>query len=266
MERNLRLIAGEALEEDEGRGTAPAAEDDGYLLDAYSRAVSGACEGLLVVADEQTAGRGRMRRNWWAPPGAALLTSLLFRPPLPPEHVQQLTMLCALAAADAVTECTGLSVALKWPNDLLVQDRKLAGLLAEAAFKGACLDFVVVGVGINVNMDFVSAPEFITPATSLRLALGHPVARLDLLVIYLDGVARRYAQLKVGRSPYEEWAGRLVTLGRMVCVRQVDETFEGIAEGVDPDGALLLRTADGACRRLLAADVSLQGRRSVEDV
>jgi BirA family transcriptional regulator, biotin operon repressor / biotin---[acetyl-CoA-carboxylase] ligase len=233
---------------------------------AKACAGAGAHEGLLVVADEQTAGRGRMQRDWWAPSGAALLTSVLFRPPLLAEQAQQLAMLCALAAADAVTECTGLSVALKWPNDLLLRERKLAGVLAETAFKGDCLDFVVVGVGINVNMDFVDAPEFITPATSLRLALGHPVARLGLLLVYLDGVAQRYAQLKAGHSPYKEWSARLVTLGRMVRARRMDGVLEGVAEGVAPDGALLLRTADGVCRRLLAADISLRGGHPVQDV
>ncbi len=232
---------------------------------AKARAGAGAPEGLVVIADEQTAGRGRMRRQWWAPPAAALLSSLLFRPPSSLRQPHQLTMLCALSAADAVAGCTGLSVRLKWPNDLLVRGRKLAGLLAESAFKGDDLDYVVVGMGLNVNMDFVDAPEFITPPTSLRLALGHPVPRLGLLVTYLDGVAQRYAQLKTGHSPCAEWADRLVTLGRVVRVRRKDGTLEGMAEGVDPDGALVLRTADGVRHRLLAGDVSLRADRSVQE-
>jgi BirA family biotin operon repressor/biotin-[acetyl-CoA-carboxylase] ligase len=224
---------------------------------AKRRASEGAPEGLLVIADEQTAGRGRLGRTWWAPPGSALLTSLLFRPSLPPDRVQQLTMLCALAAADAVGDTTGLAVDLKWPNDLLIRGRKLAGLLTESAFKADHLDFVIVGMGLNVNTDFAQAPPLIAPATSLWLELGHPVDRLTLLVAYLEGVTQRYGQLEA-QSPYHEWASRLVTLGQPVTAHLVDQTLSGLATGVEADGALSLRTADGVVHRLLAADVSLR--------
>jgi BirA family biotin operon repressor/biotin-[acetyl-CoA-carboxylase] ligase len=225
---------------------------------AKERASEGAPEGLLVIADEQLAGRGRRGRNWWAPAGSALLTSLLFRPLLSPAQAQQLTMLCALAAADAVTETTALTVDLKWPNDLIVNGRKLAGLLTESAVKVDRLDFAVVGLGMNVNADFANAPSFIVPATSLRLELGRAVDRLELLVAYLNDVARRYARLKGGESPRGEWASRLITLGQPVTAHLGEETLSGLAQGVDADGALLLRTADGTVYRLLAADVSLR--------
>lgn len=255
---------------------------------AKTLADQGAPEGLLVIADEQSAGRGRMGRNWWSPPGHALLTSLLFRPASPygildrdqrpnagptPFHiaVQQLAMLCALAAADAVHCLTGLSVELKWPNDLLVHNRKLAGLLAESIYRGNHLEAVIIGVGINVNTDFAQAPPFITPATSLRRELNSPVCRSSLLVRYLSEVGRRYAALKYGTGPYAEWADRLATLGQRVTARAAHKAADknagndatpryttGIAERVDIDGALLLRTDDGALHRLLAADVSIE--------
>jgi BirA family biotin operon repressor/biotin-[acetyl-CoA-carboxylase] ligase len=264
---------------------------------ARERAVQGAPEGLLAIAEEQTAGRGRMGRRWWAPAGSALLSSLLFRPgrTIEPfgqsvseragpargqvraggdglQPAQQLTMLCALAAADAVAELTALAVDLKWPNDLLVRGRKLAGLLAESAYTGDRLDAVIVGLGINVNTDFGSAPPFMDAATSLRLELGHPVDRLPLLVAYLDGVAQRYARFKGGALPFDEWVNRLVTVGQYVTAVVGTQTapspdavggvspqrLSGLAEGVDVDGALLLRTSDGSVHRLLAADVSLQ--------
>jgi BirA family biotin operon repressor/biotin-[acetyl-CoA-carboxylase] ligase len=254
---------------------------------AKTLADQGAPEGLLVIADEQSAGRGRLGRQWWSPPGHALLTSLLFRPASPygipdrgqrpnvgptPFHitVQQLAMLCALAAADAVHYLSGLPVELKWPNDLLVHNRKLAGLLAESIYRGNHLEAVIIGVGINVNTDFAQAPAFIAPATSLRCELKSPVCRSSLLVRYLDEVDRRYAALKNGTSPYTEWADRLATLGQRVTARWARHTAEksarsdatarfaiGIAERVDIDGALVLRTDDGALHRLLAADVSI---------
>jgi BirA family biotin operon repressor/biotin-[acetyl-CoA-carboxylase] ligase len=225
---------------------------------AKERARPGAPEGLLVIADEQSCGRGRRGRNWWSPAGSALLSSLLFRPSLPPTQAQRLTMLCALAAADAVAETTNLTVDLKWPNDLVIGGRKLAGLLTESAFRGDQLDFAVVGLGLNVNTDLAGAPQFLAPATSLRMELGHSIDRLELLLAYLDGVARRYARLKAGASPHQEWAGRLCTLGRPVIAHLGDQTLSGLAQGVDADGALLLRTADGTVHRLLAADVSLR--------
>jgi BirA family biotin operon repressor/biotin-[acetyl-CoA-carboxylase] ligase len=251
---------------------------------AKAQATAGAPEGLLVIAEEQTSGRGRMARRWWAPAGSALLTSLLFRPAMsPPESAQarhrhdtaghwsltqQLVMLCALAAADAITELTSLVVDLKWPNDLLIGGRKLAGLLAESTFRGDQLEAVVVGMGINVNTDFANAPPFMVPATSLQLELGQPVHRLSLLMAYLDGIARRYAQFQEGQGPYDEWASRLATLGQQVTAHLSKQTaaepgepsqyLSGVAQGVDVDGALLLRTADGTVHRLLVADVSLR--------
>lgn len=226
------------------------------LVKEHARA--GALEGLLVITDEQSSGRGRRGRSWWAPAGSALLTSLLFRPSLPTAQAQQLTMLCALAAADAIAETSNLFVDLKWPNDLTVAGRKLAGLLTESAFQGDHLEFVVVGLGLNVNTDFSDAPPFITPATSLQLELGQPVDRLELLVAYLDGVAQRYARLKEGSSPHKEWVSRLAILGQPVTAHLDNRTLSGLAQGVDADGALLLRTADGTVHRLHAADVSLR--------
>ena len=231
---------------------------------AKERAAHWAPEGLLVVADEQVSGRGRLDRSWWAPPGGALLTSLLFRPSLPSSHasVGQLTMLCALAAADAVRALTGLQVDLKWPNDLMIRSGstwlKLAGLLAETGFLGERLAFVVVGLGLNVNMDMSQAPELLTPATSLMSQLARPVDRLALLRAYLNNVAERYAQLGQGISPHGEWASRLVTLNCQVGAQVGDQKLEGYAEGVGEDGALLLRTPDGQLHRLQAADVSLR--------
>ncbi len=224
---------------------------------ARACASEGAPEGLLIIADEQSAGRGRMGRHWWSPPGSALLTSLLFRPALLPERAQQLTMLCALAAADAVNELTALSADLKWPNDLLIAGHKLAGLLTTSAIEGDSLDHVIVGMGLNVNTDWSDAPPLITPATSLRRELGRSVDRLALLVAYLDGVARRYTQL-VQQSPYDEWASRLITLGQTITAHQGKQTVSGLAQGVDASGALLLRTAQGDVHRLFAADVSLK--------
>lgn len=227
-------------------------------------AEQGAPEGTLLVADEQLAGRGRFERRWHAPPGCCLLASLLFRPGrfgLPAGQAQQVTMVCALAAVEAVAEVTGLAVGLKWPNDLVYQDRKLAGLLTELGFAAETLDWVVVGLGLNVNLDFASesGPPLSETAASLQTILGRPVSRLALLRAYLVRVEEGYEALRAGHSPHPAWAGKLTTLGRQVTVSGPGQTLHGLAEAVDEDGALLLRLADGSLRRVLAGDVTLRG-------
>jgi BirA family biotin operon repressor/biotin-[acetyl-CoA-carboxylase] ligase len=233
----------------------------------------GAPEGSLAITDRQLAGRGRLGRRWVAPAGSSLLTSLLFRPTfLPATRAQQLTMICSLAAADAVTEVTGLRPALKWPNDLLLNGKKLAGVLTELGFggegasSGNTLTWGVVGVGLNVNVDFNARafghdlPDLAQTAISLAMALGRPVPRLPLLHRYFIGVERRYEALKAGHSPHQEWAARLATLGQPVIASTPEGACQGVAEDVDEAGALLLRRSDGGAVRVLAGDVTLLGR------
>jgi len=234
---------------------------------AKGLAARGASEGTVVVADRQTAGRGRMGRRWLAPPGTCLLCSILFRPDLPPAQAQWLTMLCALATADAVEEVARLRVALKWPNDLIIESRipnpesriwrKLGGILTETEVTGERLEFVVIGIGINVNVPPDVLPTLAPDATSVLAEIGQPVDRVALLATFLDGVERRYESLRTGESPYREWAARLGTLGQPVEATVFEEVVTGRAESVDEDGALLLRTSDGALHRLVAGDVTL---------
>lgn len=234
---------------------------------AKDLAAQGALEGTVVLADEQTAGRGRMGRRWVAPAGTCLLCSILFRPKLPPTQVQQLTMLCSLAAADAVEEVAGLRVWLKWPNDLIVKVRgpkskvrswkKLAGVLTETGVVGGQMDFVVVGIGINVNVPPGALPALAPDATSVLAEMGEPVGRVALLVTFLAEVEQRYQALQAGKGPHQEWRARLATLGRTVKAITSGKVLVGVAESVDEGGALLLRTPDGVRHRLLAGDVTL---------
>lgn len=232
---------------------------DSTNLRAVALARAGAPEGLVVVAEEQTAGQGRLGRRWYAPRGSALLISLLFRPPLIPAQAQRVTMVCSLAAVHAVAEVGGLEARLKWPNDIVVADAKLGGLLTELGVGDGNLGYVVVGIGLNVNLDVAQLPDLIAPATSLSAALGRPVSRRDLLVSFLQRADDLYGGLRNGWSPRAAWREALVTLGRAVTVGTPQETLQGIAEDVDEDGALLLRMEDGALRRVLAGDVTLRG-------
>ena len=226
---------------------------------AKELAAQGAAEGLVVVTDEQTAGRGRMSRRWLAPAGTSLLASILFRPNLAPLRANQLTMLCSLAAADAVTQVAGLPVALKWPNDLVVGEtawRKLAGVLTDTGILGDQLSFVVVGIGINVNLPPRALPELAPNATSILAETGRATDRASLLAALLAGIERRYDRLRSDESPHAEWAARLATLGRRVTATTSQGTLTGIAEAVHENGALLLRTEEGALVSLAAGDVT----------
>jgi BirA family biotin operon repressor/biotin-[acetyl-CoA-carboxylase] ligase len=222
-------------------------------------AQEGAPEGSVVVTDHQTAGRGRLARRWEAPPGCCLLLSLLFRPPLAAHQVQRLTMACGLAVAEAIEATTGLAVGLKWPNDVLIGGAKVAGILTELELQGSRVAAAVVGIGLNVNLDPEALPGgLLVPATSLSKALGRQVARRPLLLALLQALEARYLALCGGRSPHDEWAGRLVTLGRRVTVSGPGRKVAGVAEGVNADGALLVRLDDGRLETVVAGDVTLR--------
>ncbi|HJW84699.1 MAG TPA: biotin--[acetyl-CoA-carboxylase] ligase [Anaerolineae bacterium] len=222
----------------------------------------GAPHATLVVADDQTTGRGRLGRSWTMPPLSGLALSILVRPDLAASRVNRLTMLAGLAAAEGIEQATGLAVDLKWPNDVVIQNaqrkvRKLGGILCESALVGEQIDYAVVGIGLNLNFDFADQPELSETATSVMLHAGHEVDRLRVLAAVIERFAARFADLHSDRLRVV-WAERLLTLGRRVEARAGAATWIGLAEAVDGDGALLLRTDDGTLRRLQAADVTLQ--------
>jgi len=225
-----------------------------YLLDEARR---GAPDGVVAVADHQSAGRGRLGRSWESPAGANLLISVLLRPVLPPALLHLCTAAAALAAADACDAVAGVTPSLKWPNDLLVGERKLAGVLAEvdpgAPGGPPGSSAVVVGVGINVG--WPGPPG--AGGTSLQAAAGHPVDRDELLGAFLVALAPRRAELGTTegrRRLATEWRDRCATLGRPVRVEVAEGFFEGIATDLDDGGHLVVRTADGT-RVVPAGDV-----------
>ncbi len=213
--------------------------------DARALAEAGAPGGTLVVAGEQTAGRGRLGRTWYSPPGHNLYASLLLRPATAPAD----TPLLALAAGLGVAEALDLRV--KWPNDVVdPADRKVAGLLAEAEISGGTVRFVILGMGINVNQP--SFPPDLPQASSLARIRGAPLDPLDVLAAVVPAVEARVAQVRDHRDlVLDGWRRRSATLGRNV--RAGDR--EGVAIDVRDDGALLLARADGGVETILAGDV-----------
>lgn len=227
--------------------------------EAKTLAKEGTPDGTLVITDYQTAGRGRSDRRWEAPSGSSLLMSLVFRPKLAPRHVQRLTMVCGLAIVDVLEAEYGLTPNLKWPNDILIGDAKAGGILTEIVMAGDRVECVITGIGLNVNLDPAELPDgLMMEATSLSQALGRSVDRLPLLWALLYQLELRYKELGAGYSPHGEWARRLGTLDRPVTVNSGSVVLEGVAEGVDCDGALLVRLADGQLHTVVAGDVSVR--------
>ncbi len=227
----------------------------------------GEAEGFVAVADVQTAGRGRLGRRWHARAGTSLLLSVLFHPPEPlAKTAPRVSMVCGLGLAEAVREMTGIPVLLKWPNDLIVPAApagsswwKVAGMLAEIEpSRGDLPTLVVVGIGLNVNVQVSDLGSLGPNASSLLALSGAEVNRELMLERLLAAIDRRYAALLKGVDPLPEWRESLAWLGSQVEVCAPAGCFVGIAEGVDDDGALLVRPAGGCSRRMTAGDVSLR--------
>lgn len=223
---------------------------------ARAAAERGAAEGLVALADEQTAGRGRLGRSWVAPPAVNLLPTLLLRPPA--GAMRQIAMIAPLAVCAAVEEMHGLRLDIKWPNDAQANGKKLAGILIESASHGGA-PFVLVGAGINVNFDPRPYDEIRDIATSVAIELGHEVEREPLLATYLAHFERLYAAAKAAAEIREAWRARLVTLGRQVHAAWPGGSVDGVAEDVDESGALIVRAASGERVTVEAGDVTLRG-------
>jgi BirA family transcriptional regulator, biotin operon repressor / biotin---[acetyl-CoA-carboxylase] ligase len=222
-----------------------------------------AAEGLVYVADEQTAGRGRLDRRWIAPPGTCLLLSLLFRPPEPfTYHAPRLTMVCGLAMAEAAEMASGVAVQLKWPNDLILTDdagwRKVAGMLSEIGSAADGPPFLVAGIGLNVNVPPELLPALAPNATSLLAEGGQPVDRVALLDAFLARVEAYRAALADGEDILALWRQRLAWMGCAVLLATPTGSVTGIAEDVDETGALWLRLPDGSRQSFSVGDVSLR--------
>jgi len=222
---------------------------------ARREARQGAPEGTVVVADEQTAGKGRVKRVWLSPGGSIALSVVLY---LDTACLPGLIMLSSLAAARSIEAVTGLGAQIKWPNDILVNGRKVCGILVESDWHGNKVAYTIIGIGINVNFRLSDFPGILPVATSLADETGKDVSRLDLVRALLTEMERLYLALPDGDSVYREWRTKLVTLGRKVRVESGKTMLEGLAESVARDGSLLLRHPDGSSTQIVAGDVRLR--------
>ncbi|MGD0115502.1 MAG: biotin--[acetyl-CoA-carboxylase] ligase [Dehalococcoidia bacterium] len=221
---------------------------------AREEAESGAPHGLIVLADEQTAGRGRRGRAWVSPPGGLYVTIVL-RPE--PDAVRRLAMVAPLAVCEAIDAVAAVRSAVKWPNDVLIEGRKVAGFLIDSRTSAGDVEYALVGIGVNIGLDPLRHAEIRDLATSLALESERKVSREKLLAAVLNRFEKLLAASRVDGDVYEAWRARLETLGRQVRARSVDDVEEGVAEDVDTDGNLLLRRPDGSIAIISAADVTL---------
>jgi BirA family biotin operon repressor/biotin-[acetyl-CoA-carboxylase] ligase len=225
---------------------------------AYEMALRGGREGVIVVAEAQTRGRGRMNRSWFSPSGKNLYLSLILRPPIPLRLVPLLTYLGAISTAEALYEAFSLEVDVKWPNDILVRGKKLAGLLNEMKAEEDRVDFVVLGFGVNLNIGLETFPsELIENTTSVMRELGHRVSRVKFTRHLLERIDAWYETLlSKGASPIiEKWEAVARIRGKFLEVRSFGEIHRGFAEGLDYDGALILCEGKDQRIRIVAGDV-----------
>ena len=224
---------------------------------AAEEAGAGAPEGAVVVAEEQTAGRGRMGRSWVSPPGVNLYFTLILRPTL--EQLRYLAVIAPLAVSLAIEETTGLMPRIKWLNDVLIGDRKVCGVLVETNLTGDEVQNALIGIGINVNLNVMLHEEIREIATSLRTESGEEVAREEVLAATLNHIEELYKRLRSGEAVSVAWKQRLETLGKHVKVTIAGgESQEGVAVDADSDGSLIIRRDDGSHVRVAAGEVTLR--------
>lgn len=234
---------------------------DSTNVRAAEEAENGAPQGTLIVADMQTAGRGRRGRAWESPAGVNLYFSLILKPDYPPDRASMVTLVMALAVAEGIREAYGAEAGIKWPNDIVMGGRKVCGILTELRTEKTGIRHIIIGVGINVGRQ-TFAPELADRATDLETACALRVPRAELLAAVLRAFEREYAVFVAAGdlSGLQEMYDRLcVNRGREVRVLDPQGEFQGKAHGISRTGELLVGTADGEIRRVYAGEVSVRG-------
>ena len=225
----------------------------------FRLAETNAEEGTLIVADEQTRGRGRMGRSWHSPPRLGLWMSLILRPDIPPFKAPGLSICAGLALAQAIKEMTGMEAKIKWPNDCLIDGKKVGGILLELSAELDRINFVIVGIGVNVNHSAKDLPKNLgQTAASIRIKLGKEISRSALLKLFLEKFERIYLDFKKNglSSQREAIKSYSSLLGKRVTVKFGRENIKGMAEEIDGSGSLVIKTRKGR-RAVTAGEVTV---------
>jgi len=225
---------------------------------AFKLAVGGKPEGTCVVAEAQKTGKGRLNRVWFSPPGENLYLSVILKPPVHPARVYPITFLSSLAVYDTIKRVTGIIPTLKWPNDVLINGKKVCGTLLEISTEADMVRFIVVGIGFNINMKEKEIDEPIkNKATSLHIETEKTYERASVCGILLSNLDKYYSIFR--KNGEQEicsiWEKTAQTKGKYLEINQMGEVYKGISEGIDTSGAMLLNI-DGEVKRIIAGDVS----------
>lgn len=226
---------------------------------AYDRALHGEKEGTLVIAEQQLKGRGRKTRAWDSPFNKGLWFSLILRPELPASRAGLVPYLAGVSVAEAVEHFAGLPPDVKWPNDLLLHGRKFCGILSEVEFQNNRINFIILGIGINVNQKPDEFPvEFRAQATSLRIESHSRIDRADFLAEVLSQLEKNYRDMKQSgfQNIIKKWKQSCPQIGKEVAIVQDDDQYQGLFEDLDEEGCLLLRTRDGELKKIVAGDIN----------
>ena len=227
---------------------------------AQLMALSGAPDGTIIMSMSQTAGRGRMKRQWSCPSSKGILMSMVLRPELPMQFVPQLTLLCGVVVADTIRKVTGCAAGIKWPNDIVIGGKKVCGILAQSSFARGAPSYVIMGVGINVNQNTNQLPlDCRDTSTSLRLELGENVSRFKILKEFIIAWEEHFQCFLKGGHQYlrTKWIENNVTLGRIVTVNKEIDSIQGLAVDISEIGGLIVSFSDGSTEEFLAGDLSL---------
>ena len=228
--------------------------------EAFRLGLSGALEGTVVIADSQTKGKGRLQRVWHSPPGSNIYTSIILRPNCKPDQAPQISIAAGVAVAEIINEYCPRHVQLKWPNDVLLNKKKVCGILAQMKTSSNRIDFVVLGIGINVNIGYNQLPPDIrTIATSLAIETGREISRLELIIGLYENLAKWYKQLteRGFGTIKEKWINLAPMIGKKVQVMFHNEVIMGKALGLDDDGSLIILTVNNETVKVSAGDATI---------
>ncbi|WP_347549875.1 biotin--[acetyl-CoA-carboxylase] ligase [Pseudalkalibacillus hwajinpoensis] len=237
--------------------TYPSVESTQYI--AHDLAHRGTPDGTIIVADEQTAGKGRLGRSWHSPRGSGIWTSIILRPKLPPQRAPQFTLIAAVSVVHAIRKQTGLEAEIKWPNDILIDGKKVVGILTELQAESDQIKSIIIGMGINVNAGSEDFPSDLNQATSLKVESGQNVNRSALLAAILNEFETLYEEYLTNgfRMIKLLWESYAVSLGRKIKARTLNGVIEGLAKGITDEGVLLLEDVQGRIHHIYSADIEI---------
>lgn len=211
-------------------------------------------EGTVIVTEEQTSGKGRLERSWISPKGSATLSVILY-PDI--KHLPSLIMVASLAVLRTIKKVTGIKAMIKWPNDILINGKKVSGILIESVINNNKVGYAVIGIGINVSFNIKDYPEIASIATTLSDEKGKYISRLDIIRTLLVEIEKLYLLSKEGNAVFKEWCDNMDTIGKKVSAKSGDIVYQGTVDSVAEDGSLVLMLSDGKRVNFTAGDVTL---------